>query len=122
MVIVNSNLLTCHQCRKIKKVITKYMFGLVWFYGVKGHFQKYLSYIVAVSFIGGGNRSTRRKPRIPSDFSSTCNRTCTRLSSADTVPSQYRRREADLPEVYRLIELAVKSLLAMFSLLNLRFT
>ena len=26
------------------------------------HFQQYLSYIVAVSFIGGGNRSTRRKP------------------------------------------------------------
>ena len=27
-----------------------------------GHFQQYFSYIVAVSFIGGGNRSTRRKP------------------------------------------------------------
>jgi len=25
-------------------------------------FQQYFSYIVAVSFIGGGNRSTRRKP------------------------------------------------------------
>jgi hypothetical protein len=25
------------------------------------HFQQYFSYIVAVSFIGGGNRSTRRK-------------------------------------------------------------
>ena len=25
------------------------------------HFQRYFSYIVAVSFIGGGNRSTRRK-------------------------------------------------------------
>ena len=31
-------------------------------YGVKRHFQQYLSYIVAVSFIGGGNRSTRSKP------------------------------------------------------------
>jgi hypothetical protein len=29
---------------------------------VKVIFQQYFSYIVAVSFIGGGNRSTRRKP------------------------------------------------------------
>jgi hypothetical protein len=28
-----------------------------------GHFQQYFSYIVAVSFIGGGNQSTRRKPQ-----------------------------------------------------------
>jgi hypothetical protein len=27
------------------------------------HFQQYFSYIVTVSFIGAGNRSTRRKPR-----------------------------------------------------------
>jgi hypothetical protein len=33
-------------------------------YGVKRHFQQYFSYIVAVSFIGGGNRNTRRKPPI----------------------------------------------------------
>ena len=39
-----------------------------------------------------------------------------------TIPPHDRRREADLPEGYRLIELAVKSLLATFSLLNLRFT
>jgi len=39
-----------------------------------------------------------------------------------TIPPHERRREAELPEVYRLIERAVKSLLAMFSLLNLRFT
>jgi hypothetical protein len=26
------------------------------------HFQQYFSYIVTVSFIGGGNRSTQRKP------------------------------------------------------------
>ena len=34
------------------------------FDGVKRHFQQYFSYIVAVSFIGGGNRhgSTSRKP------------------------------------------------------------
>ena len=31
-------------------------------YGVKRHFQQYFSYIVSVSFIDGGNRSTRRKP------------------------------------------------------------
>jgi hypothetical protein len=31
--------------------------------GLYHHFQQYFSYIVAVSFIGGGNRSTRR--RIP---------------------------------------------------------
>jgi hypothetical protein len=31
-------------------------------YGVERHFQQYFSYILAVSFIGGGNRSTRRKP------------------------------------------------------------
>jgi len=30
-------------------------------YGVKRHFQQYFSYIVEVSFIGGGNRSTRGK-------------------------------------------------------------
>ena len=31
-------------------------------YGVKCHFQQYFRYIVAVTFIGGGNRCTRRKP------------------------------------------------------------
>jgi hypothetical protein len=31
-------------------------------YGAIRHFQQYFSYIVAVRFIGGGNRSTRRKP------------------------------------------------------------
>jgi hypothetical protein len=30
--------------------------------GVYRHFHQYFSYIVAVSFIGGGNQSTRRKP------------------------------------------------------------
>ena len=29
--------------------------------GVKCHFQQYFSYIVAVSFIGGGHRRTRKK-------------------------------------------------------------
>jgi len=31
-------------------------------YGVERHFQQYFSCIVAVSLIGRGNRSTRRKP------------------------------------------------------------
>jgi len=31
------------------------------FDGVYNHFQQYFSYIVAVSFIGEGNRMTRRK-------------------------------------------------------------
>jgi hypothetical protein len=35
---------------------------LVFVYGVKLHFYQYFSYIMAVSFIGGGNRSTQRKP------------------------------------------------------------
>jgi len=36
--------------------------GLGGGYGVLHHFQQYFSYIVTVSFIGGGNRTTRRKP------------------------------------------------------------
>jgi hypothetical protein len=39
-------------------------------YGIYRHFQQYISYILAVSFIGGGNRSTRRKP-------STCRKSLT---------------------------------------------
>jgi hypothetical protein len=31
-------------------------------YGVERYFQQYVSYFVAVNFICGGNRSTRRKP------------------------------------------------------------
>jgi len=31
-------------------------------FGVQRHFQQYFSYIVAVSFICGGNQSTLRKP------------------------------------------------------------
>ena len=37
------------------------LFG--WLYGaLKRHFQQYFSYIVAVNFIGGGNRNTQKKP------------------------------------------------------------
>jgi len=38
----------------------KYMVWLV--YGVWRHFQQYFFCIMAISFIGGGNVSTRRKP------------------------------------------------------------
>jgi hypothetical protein len=31
-------------------------------YGVYRHFQQYFSYIVVISFIGGGNRIVRKKP------------------------------------------------------------
>ena len=34
----------------------------IWGYGIQRHFQQYFSYIVAVSSIGGGNRSTLSKP------------------------------------------------------------
>jgi hypothetical protein len=30
--------------------------------GIQCHFQQYFSYIVAISFIGGGNQNTQRKP------------------------------------------------------------
>jgi hypothetical protein len=35
---------------------------LVWFMVFNATFNNYFSYIMTVSFIGGGNRSTRRKP------------------------------------------------------------
>jgi hypothetical protein len=35
--------------------------GLVWCNDVQRHFQQYVSYIMAVNFIGGGNWSARRK-------------------------------------------------------------
>ena len=54
--VINSNNVTC-QKRK----------GVMLF---KCHFQQYFSYIMAVSFIGGGNQSTQRKPQI-------CSLTCT---------------------------------------------
>ena len=38
------------------------MFGFVSFHGAYRHFQQYFGYIVVVSFIGGGNRKTGRKP------------------------------------------------------------
>ena len=45
---------------KRHQVQSKYWFDLV--YGVQRHLQQYFNYIVAVSFIGGRTRRTRRKP------------------------------------------------------------
>ena len=45
----------------IKEKSTKHWLVLV--YGVKCHFQQYFSYIVVVSFIGGGIGSTRENQR-----------------------------------------------------------
>jgi len=41
-------------------------------YGVYCHFKQYFSYFAAVGVIGGGNRSTQRKP-------TTCRKTLTNL-------------------------------------------
>jgi hypothetical protein len=41
-------------------------------YGISHNFQQYFSYIVAVSFIGGGNRHIQRKP-------STCRKSLTKF-------------------------------------------
>jgi len=45
-----SNIIT--QCNRLGLRVKAIVFN---------HFQQYSNYIVAVSFIGGGNRSTRRK-------------------------------------------------------------
>jgi len=49
----------------LEKQVKQYMLNImVWLlvYGVECHFQHYFSYIMVVSSIGGGNRTTRRKP------------------------------------------------------------
>ena len=49
------------HCHLMFYVTTEHLY--VWFsfgYGVERHFQQYFSYIVMVSFIGWGNRSTQR--------------------------------------------------------------
>jgi hypothetical protein len=45
---------------KVEIKVYRNVYGLV--YGAERHFQQYFSHIVTVSFIGGGNRSTQRKP------------------------------------------------------------
>jgi DeoR/GlpR family transcriptional regulator of sugar metabolism len=63
---VLSNAIKLRVIARILSIINEYcprqcllvsLFG-----GVYRQFQQYFSYIVAVSFIGGGNRMTRRKP------------------------------------------------------------
>jgi len=49
-----------HSAKLGSKSQLSLWFGLV--YGVYPHFQQYFSYIMAFSFIGGGNRSIQRKP------------------------------------------------------------
>ena len=47
-----------------EKILTMFMNTVIkkrW-YSVQRHFQQYFSYIVVVRFIGGGNRSTQKKP------------------------------------------------------------
>ena len=45
----------------MKRMSYKYVFSKGCGYGAKRHFQQYFSYIMVVSFNGGGNQSTRRK-------------------------------------------------------------
>jgi hypothetical protein len=42
--------------------------GIVEVYGVLRHFQQYFSYIVAVSFIGGGNRVLGENHDLPIQY------------------------------------------------------
>ena len=44
------------------RVIKPERWKWVWVYGIYRHFQQHFSYIVVVSFVDGGNRSTKRKP------------------------------------------------------------
>ena len=46
--------------RRIYSFHTRSMQGCGYGYGVQRHFQQYFSYIVGISFIGGGNQSTQR--------------------------------------------------------------
>ena len=58
-------------------------------YDIKRHFQRYFSYIVAVSFIGGGNQSTGRKPPI-------CRRSLTNFLSHNVVSNTpHHERESN---------------------------
>jgi len=50
-----------NDVKKVRNKFEKELLKYGWVYGVECHFQQYFSYIVAVSFIGEGNRSTRRK-------------------------------------------------------------
>ena len=50
------------MCSWIKQEVITILIGLFWFMVFNATFQQYFSYIVVVSFIGGGNQSTCKKP------------------------------------------------------------
>ena len=82
----------CNQClSQLIPLMAKYtLYNIMWyslsvtcgrsvfFLGISGnlHFQQYFNYIVAASFIGGGNQSTWRKPptcrKSPTNFITWC--------------------------------------------------
>ena len=53
IVVAFCNIYSCYVMK-----VGDYGYGVT----VLRHFQQYFSFIVAVSFIGGGHRSTQRKP------------------------------------------------------------
>ena len=55
-------LIFCKKKKKKKKKDEQKKTVIDLGYGVEGHFRQYFSYIVVVSFIGGGNHSIQRKP------------------------------------------------------------
>jgi len=59
-----ADLLVASGGRVLWKLSLRIVFVFLFVCGVLCHFQHYFSYIVMISFIGGGNWSTRRKPPI----------------------------------------------------------
>jgi len=51
------------QWQPLRNLYMYFWFGLVWFMVFKANFNKIFRYFVAVSFIDGGNRSTRTNNR-----------------------------------------------------------
>jgi hypothetical protein len=49
---------------RFKVVVIVWKLNLRELYGIYRHFQQHFSYIVAVRFIGGGNRNTQRSPQV----------------------------------------------------------
>ena len=59
---MKSSLVDYHECICRKTKFNYICLFVCMFDGVQRHFQQYFSYIVAVSFIDGRKRRTRRKP------------------------------------------------------------
>jgi len=51
-----------YDTTRILKIFNDFFLVALGIYGIQRHFQQYFSYIVAVNFIGGVNRTTQRKP------------------------------------------------------------